>query len=157
MTAPTIATLLTELKRLESEATPGPLSWSYIGDKMNGYVIGVACREDGTPLVGHVSEDDMVEDFLALSTVGEHEAATCNYVDPAFVVALRNAAPTLLAALEQQQERIDALRGTLTQIRLTTVFRTAAGDIVAAKYARQGLDQDTESLARLDATLEEGS
>lgn len=91
--------------------TPGPWSWGHIGEKTNGYVVGIACKEDGTPLAGLVEEvDDRVDTILYRGFVGEHEAATVNYADPEGIVALRNAAPALLDALAAARALVDAVK-----------------------------------------------
>jgi hypothetical protein len=86
-----------ELARLLDAATERPWSWEQIGEKVNGYVIGVAFTEDGEPIAGRVQEPDFVVDGIL---VGEHEAATCNYDDPGLIVTAVNALPGLLAALD---------------------------------------------------------
>lgn len=76
--------------------TPGPWAWGYISDKNNGYVVGVACDLDGKTVSGCVDRDDITDQLLYKSVIGEHEAATCNYADARLIAA----APDLLAALE---------------------------------------------------------
>src|SRR5207253_1640437 len=64
-----------------SHHTPGPWAWGYIGEKSNGYIVGLACKQDGTMLSGYVDADDIVETLIYKGVIGEHEAATCNYAD----------------------------------------------------------------------------
>ena len=89
-----------KLRALLAEMTPGPWAWSYIGEKVNGYVIGGACDVDGKPLTGCVDEADLPDQVLYKSSVGEHEAATCNYADPAAIVTFVNHAAALLDVVE---------------------------------------------------------
>ena len=78
--------------------TEGPWSWAYIGEKTNGYVIGVACDLNGKQLSGLIHDrDDMVDELLYKYCVGEHETSTVNYDDAKLICA----APDLLAALQK--------------------------------------------------------
>ncbi len=86
-------------------ATEGPWSWSHIGEKVNGYVVGFAMSEDEQVLEGCLETyDDMVDEIVRLSPrsheIGDHEASTCNYGDPSFIAAARTDIPALLAWVE---------------------------------------------------------
>ena len=119
MTAPPMTDAeLEALEKLDREATPGPWSWTHIGEKTNGYILGFACDGNGKPLEGYVDFEDVVEPVLNTSLVGEHEAATCSYRDPELICASRTALPRLVA-------EIRALR-TLSELqdKLLACYRT---------------------------------
>lgn len=133
-------TLLAYLAAIEARveaATKGPWSWGYIGEKSNGYVVGLSCKEDGTPLAGLVEErEDMVDQILYQGQIGEHEAATCNYADPAFIAHARTDLPRLVQGLRLCLETIEAIA-------------EASASSQAGLYC-------TRTLAALDALGEEG-
>lgn len=106
---------LAELERLCEEATPGPWAWTYIGEKVNGYVVGVCCDKDGKELAGHQEFDlydeesgVFVENIVTAQMIGEHEAATCNYSDPKFIAASRTAIPELLEEVRRLQNDLES-------------------------------------------------
>jgi hypothetical protein len=98
-----------EIRAMLDVATPGPWSWDFIGEKTNGYVIGIACDEEGNQLSGHLedhrSEDDpmMLDDLVYHQSIGEYEASTCNYKDPELIAA----APTIIAELLADNDRLE--------------------------------------------------
>jgi hypothetical protein len=94
------------LRELCERATEAPWAWSYIGEKVNGYVIGIGVHLDGTIASGFEEDrDDITDGLLECMEIGNHEAATCNYADPDFIVAARSALPRLLDALGAANER----------------------------------------------------
>jgi len=106
---------LQEIKERCNKATEGPWAWGQIGEKINGYVVGIAIHEDETFHSGYLDENkidedgDFVEDVLRFSYIGEHEASTCNYGDPDFISHARTDEPKLVTEVER-------LRGTLMEI-----------------------------------------
>jgi hypothetical protein len=87
--------LADELEALHAKATAGPWAWDQRGEKINEWGLGIAMKADEQPYVGHFKD----EDALYVEYVCSHEAATCNYSDPALICAVRNNLPTIIAAL----------------------------------------------------------
>ena len=85
------------VKERADKATCGPWAWDSPFEKVNGYVIGVACDLEGNDIKGRVEDpDDMVDEVLEYQTyIGEHEALTCNYADPEFISHARTDVPSL--------------------------------------------------------------
>lgn len=99
--APTeIEALVAEIDALERKATPGPWAWDQRGEKTNEWGLGVAMRADDTEISGLFKD----EDAIYVEYVCSHEAATCNYDDPEFICAFRNAWPLLREALQTAQK-----------------------------------------------------
>jgi len=95
-----------ELKAIEEraeKATEGPWAWTHIGEKCNGYIVGTIWDKDDKQIEGHVPDEDFYEDEVVLRSadMGEHEAATCNYNDPAFIAHSRTDIPKLLAEVRR--------------------------------------------------------
>lgn len=93
-------------------ATEGPWAWDNPYEKVNGYVVGVAVTLDGKPLEGKIDDpDDMVDDIIEYQAyVGDHEAATCNYNDPAFISHARTDIPKLLDWIIELESQLKAAR-----------------------------------------------
>ena len=84
--------------------TEGPWAWMRIGEKINGYVVGVACDRNGKQLSGYIDDQlDMVDGVIYKSDVGDREGATVNYADAELI----SAAPNLLAACKKQHRLIE--------------------------------------------------
>ncbi len=84
-----------ELERLGREATPGPWAWDQRGEKINEWGLGVALAQDESPIAGHFDD----ENAQYVEYVCGHEAATCNYSDPALITMLRNNLDVIVQAL----------------------------------------------------------
>lgn len=94
---------LAELERLEKAATEAPWCWDNRGEKCNDIQIGTACTEpDGKLIAGYFDE----ENVTYLDAVAE----ATNVADARLVVALRNAAPRLLAELRRLRSTEGAVR-----------------------------------------------
>ena len=95
-----------------NRATEGPWAWNSPYEKSNGYVVGVAVTIDGDSLEGKIDDpDDMVDDIVEYhAEIGEHEASTCNYNDPAFISHARTDVPKLLNWIEELESQLKAAR-----------------------------------------------
>jgi hypothetical protein len=102
---------LAEWRELCEKATEGPWAWEAIGEMVNGYVLGLACDENGELVEGYIEDDpDAITDpIIRRSMIGEHEAATCNYGDPEFIAAARTALPALLDEVERLRSLLAAI------------------------------------------------
>ncbi len=94
---------IAELEALEKAATAGPWSWEQTGDKDNSWCAGVSCDQEGNAVAGLIEEefDDDAHEFLPKPDVVEFICESGNdgtFADAALLVALRNAAPQLIAA-----------------------------------------------------------
>lgn len=102
--------LADELEALGKNATEGPWAWDQRGEKVNEWGLGIAMKADEQPYIGHFRDDDAVY----VEYVCSHEAATCNYEDPALICALRNNLPEIIAALRvaarQEEKEMARLR-----------------------------------------------
>lgn len=99
---------LTALKAALATMTPGPWAWEATGEKSNDWAIGLAWSAEGKSLSGRVfSREDMVDDIMRGPIIGDGDN---NLANPAGIVALVNAAPALLARLEELVAERDALR-----------------------------------------------
>lgn len=87
--------LADELEALDRAATPAPWAWDQRGEKINEWGMGVALKVDETPIAGRFTDEDV--DYVEY--VCSHEAATCNYNDPALIAYMRNNLPAIIAAL----------------------------------------------------------
>lgn len=104
---------LDELREMCEAATEGPWAWEYSSDQDNGYVVGLAFDYDGNQISGRVPDYDpnaMTDPVLRRGhEVGEHEAATCNYVDADFIATSRTALPALVERVKACEEELRLL------------------------------------------------
>lgn len=96
-------------------ATEGPWAWNSPYEKSNGYVVGIAVNLANEFLEGKVDDpDDMVDNILEYheyqAYIGEHEASTCNYNDPAFISHARADVPKLLDWITKLESQLKAAR-----------------------------------------------
>lgn len=133
---------IAELEAAVEKMTPGEWCWSFAGSKDNGYIVGSACNEHGEPHSGFIDINyaTMIDPVM----IGEHEAATVNYKDPAGIVALKNNAPSIIteltAALAEAKGRVEELEANLEDCRQTTGF--LLGGLMVAKEACPYLNID---------------
>lgn len=127
-----------DLARLHAAATNGPWCWAQIGEKVNGYILGTGEDESGKPYDGLVEDDDELCEPLL---IGEHEAATCNYHDPALIVYLRNHAESILDLLARNEALEEAVRAALAH----------SGQCLCCRlWYEESLDAATRSSAQHD-------
>lgn len=89
--------MLDELEKLAREATQGPFGYAIYAE--NDWVLGPAQDEDGNQLVGNVADTiDVGDDVATNGTQG-------TVADAAYLCALVNAAPSLLAAVRAAEAR----------------------------------------------------
>lgn len=113
---------LEAIRKREQAATEGPWSWDSQGDKVNEYVVGIACKPDGTLLEGRIDDSlDMVDEVIYKHCVGEHEAATCNYGDPDFIAHARADIPYLLDRVGELEEAAYRLRNAVLALEGTPI------------------------------------
>lgn len=100
---------LKEWEALARGATGGPWAWEQVGEKSNGFVVGGACDEDGTPIEGLIEdpEDFVVDEVIRRDFVGEKEGATVNYGDAAFIAASRTAVVELIAEVRRLRTALE--------------------------------------------------
>ena len=101
-----------EIKERWSKITEGPWSWEYIGEKVNGYAIGLAYDENGEVLSGLIKNDPdaMTDSILRKYLVGEHEATTCNYSDADAISQAPEDISTLVNHIENFDDEIVRLK-----------------------------------------------
>jgi hypothetical protein len=103
---------LAEIRARDKARTPGRWAWEYIGEKVNGYVIGLAFDKDGKEISGLITDDPdaMTDPIVRRYLIGEHEASTCNYGDPEFVAHAPQDILDLLAHVEELEAENEALK-----------------------------------------------
>jgi len=104
-----------QIKKRCDRATEGPWAWNSPYEKSNGYVVGVAVNLANEFLEGKVDDpDDMVDNILEYheyqTYIGDHEASTCNYNDPAFISHSRSDVPKLLDWIIELESQLKAAR-----------------------------------------------
>ena len=105
--------------------TPGPWAWTHIGEKVNGYVVGVACDINGKELSGYIEDrDDLVDEIIYKHEVGELEASTVNYEDASLIAA----APMLLEALKDCSKQLAQCLGPDTEAGIKAIKAIAAAE-----------------------------
>jgi len=137
-------TLADELEALWAQATPGPWAWDQRGEKVNEWALGTAFDENEQPLAGRFDDENAIYDEYVCS----HEAATCNYKDPALICSLRNNLPTIIAALRAFDSSANtALDGEAWK--LIEMFAAPVGLDMASCQESWGTEGEAKYLARM--------
>lgn len=131
-----------EIKSRCAAATCGPWAWENTGDKGgNGFVVGLACTEDGTPLNGKLPETEfVVDDIIRGDVIGGVEASTVNHDDANFIAHARTDLPDAIARIEHLEAALRAVmerKGPYSQNPLKHAENTIWN---MADLARRGLE-----------------
>lgn len=125
---------LAKLKALEAKATPGEwFAWSPVGRNPDGHMVSMnAVHTEAAPRLCH--------------ECGERKHEPGPNADDALVVALRNAAPALIAAAEENKRLREALEfyamGFIANHTPEGVFTTGPAVDDGGERARAALEKD---------------
>jgi hypothetical protein len=106
---------IAEIRDRAEKATAGPWCWEQVGEKENGFIIGMAIDSDGNPASGLIETsryDDDADVFV--DCYFEHvqvceSGHSCVYSNADFVAHSREDIPFLLAEVEKLRKELEGV------------------------------------------------